>query len=171
MEQSPWETTSCAATQEYPIILWNPKVHYNVHSSPLCKIHFNIILPPTSLSSEWSLSFWPSHPYPVYICIHLPPPNRATCSAHLILLNLIILIILGEQYKLWSSSLCSFLQPPLSSLFGPNILLITLFSNTLNVTDQVSHPYRTTGKIIVLYIRIFTLLDSRREGKRFWTEW
>jgi hypothetical protein len=41
---------------------------------------------------------------------------------------------------------------------GPNILLITLFSNTLslcsslNVRDQVTHPYRTTGKIIVLYI-------------------
>jgi hypothetical protein len=61
-------------------------------------------------------------------------------------------------------------------LFGPNILN-TLFSNTLSlcscltVRDHVSHPYRTTGKIIVLYILTFTFFDIRREDKRFWTEW
>jgi hypothetical protein len=63
------------------------------------------------------------------------------------------------------------------SLFGPNILLSILFSNTLsigsslNVRDKVSHPYRTSGKIIILYIVIFTSFDSRREDKRLWTEW
>jgi hypothetical protein len=34
-----------------------------------------------------------------------------------------ILIVLEEEYKLWCSSLCSFLQPPVtSSLLSPNIL-------------------------------------------------
>jgi len=48
----------------------------------------------------------------------------------------------------------------------PNISPSTLFSNTLslysslNVRDQVSHPHKTTGNNMVLYISIFMFLDS-----------
>jgi hypothetical protein len=66
---------------------------------------------------------------------------------------------LGEEYRSLNSSLCSFLHSPItSSHLSPNILLYILFSNTLSlhssfsVTDQVSHPYKTRGKTIVLYI-------------------
>ena len=89
----------------------------------------------------------------------LSSPILTTCPAHLILLDFITRTILGEEYRSFSSSLCRLLHSPVtSSLLGPNILLNTMFSNTLsflssrNVSDQVSHPYKTTGKIVPLII-------------------
>jgi hypothetical protein len=52
---------------------------------------------------------------------------------------LITRTILGEQYRSLSSSLCSFLHSPVtSSLLGPNILLSTLFSNSLSLRSSLS---------------------------------
>jgi hypothetical protein len=57
-------------------------------------------------------------------------------------------------------------------MLGPYIVLNTLFSNTLslrssiNVSDQVSHPYKTTGNNIVLYlytVTSFCILISRHD--------
>jgi hypothetical protein len=38
--------------------------------------------------------------------------------------------------------------------------------------DEVSHPYKTTGKFTVMYFLflIFVFLDSKLEDKRFHTE-
>ena len=70
---------------------------------------------------------------------HMPSPSHSSRFYHC--------TMLGEEYKSFSSSLCSHLQSPVtSSLLGPNILLNTMFSNTLsllssrNVSDQVSLP-------------------------------
>jgi len=63
-------------------------------------------------------------------------------------LDLITLTMYDEACKLWSSSICSLLQPPVtSSLLGPNLSPQPLFSNTLNLrssysmTEQVLHSY------------------------------
>jgi hypothetical protein len=58
-----------------------------------------------------------------------------------------------------------FLQHPItSSLLGPNILLYTLFSDTLNLCslnmrDQVLHPYKTGTFLDIL---LFVSLESHR---------
>jgi hypothetical protein len=56
------------------------------------------------------------------------------------------------------------------------IPLSTFFSNTLSlcsslyVSDHVSHPHKTRGKIIALCILIFIFFDNKLEDKRFYTE-
>ena len=70
----------------------------------LFKVHCNIVLPSTPR---------PPVGLPVKILKALLPSSiLATCPAHLNLLDLITLTILGERYKLCSSSLWSLLHSP-----------------------------------------------------------
>jgi hypothetical protein len=56
--------------------------------------------------------------------------------------------------SLWIFYLCSFLHPfVISSPSGSDILRSILFSNAPILRDDVSHPYKTTGKIIIFTFR------------------
>ena len=169
MELSPYcEANPFSAVKKFPP-LWVPEV-----SLPHSQVPVTCPYPESEKSSPWphptswkSILILSSH---LHLSIpsglfpsgfptktqHTPllSPIRATCPTHLIFLDLITRTILGEGYRSLSSSLCSFLHSPVtSSLLGSNILLNTLFSNTislrssLNLSDQDSHPYKATGKI------------------------
>jgi hypothetical protein len=148
LSPSEW-VNSFEATQEFYKISWNLKVRYRVNKSPLpvpilsqisplliapsCLPRYILILSNAymliSLEASVVLSFLPvsyMHSYSHHSC-YIP------CQFHTTWL------IIGEEYKLLSSSLSSFLQPLVtSSVLGPNILLSTLFSNTLSLSNWVT---------------------------------
>ena len=104
--------------------------------SHILKIQLNINPSSTLGSSKWSLSLRFS-----YQALYSPilSPIHATCSTHLILLDMFTLIILCEEYGTLSFSLCSFLHFPVnSSLFSPNTFPCTLFSVTLSLASSLN---------------------------------
>ena len=130
--QSPsWETNWFAASQEIHRILWNPKVHYRTHKRPppvsilgqpnpvhiptsnLLEIHPNI-RPSTPRSPQRSSSLRFPHQDPIH---SLSSPIRATCPAHLILLDFITRTTLGELLVMQSPPFRRYLVPPTVRLY------------------------------------------------------
>ena len=155
----------------YPVTFPSSEPNEPTPSEPIFKDPF--YYPPFFPSSKWFLFLRLLRQNPV--CIS-PLVHSCHMPTHLIVLYVIIRVMLGEAFRLYSIPLCNFLQSPVSfSLLGSNVFPSALFSNTLtscyspNVRDQVSRPNNTTGKATVMYILIFIFLYSRREDKEFWT--
>jgi hypothetical protein len=132
----------------------NPKVHHRTHKSPppapilsqsnpihtpqanFPKNHSDPILPPTPWSSKWSLSFGLSHqnlvPFSLlsHACYMPRPPHSPWPDLPNDIWGWV------QIMKFLTVQLPPF--PVTSSLLGPNILLRTLFSNTLSLCSSLS---------------------------------
>ena len=106
MEQSSsWEANRFSASQEIPLAISKPKVHYRSHKCPpavpilsqlnpvhaptshFLNIHFNIIHPSKPGSPKWSLSFRFPHQNPAYASPlphtrYMPRPSHSSQFYH-----------------------------------------------------------------------------------------
>jgi hypothetical protein len=117
--------------------------HLSVFSSQINRVHafppnfldlFHIILPSTPRSGRYPSGF-PTKTLYAPLLFHLRP----TCPVHLILLDLIAQVILGDEYTSLSSSLHSFLHSHVTSfLSGLNIFLSTIFSDNFSLYSSLN---------------------------------
>ena len=137
------------------------------------KIYFNIIPQSTSMSSKRSPFLAFHHQNSVYTSLF---PIYATCPALLILLELIIGMIVGEDTE-HEAPRCIVFSTHLSPQNSyAEITTLAPYSQTpqpllMPQCEWPSFPtVQTAGKVTVLYTMIFMFLDSIIEDKKFYNQ-
>jgi hypothetical protein len=144
------EATSCTVTPSFPSISWNPRFITEFTTALYLYLPWTRPIkstPPYSISTRSTLllsthlrlghacGLFPSSFLTNNLYAVLFSSIRATCPAHLILLNFMILIILFMQFSSLSYNF---------NLLGPNTLLRTPFilslCSSLNLTHKHTEP-------------------------------
>ena len=130
--------------------------------------NFKIIPPSTSGSSKWSLSNQVSPPKS---CMHFSfSPHTCYMLRPTYFLDFISRIFVSTDPR--APHYVVFSNPVTSSVLGPNVFLRTLFSKTLslrsslNVSDQVQHPYKQQAKLYYCILKIQKTPTSSFQGRR-----
>ena len=170
-QRSPSEPDMSSASQGYPGTSWNQKIHHHVQNSQhLCQSSAKLISVKISdtisgisililffhlyqgLTSDLLHSGFPNKR--LYALLFSYVPQASPLSSFF---NSWTQTTSNVEQRSWRSVLSKFFHPPvISSVFGQNIFLITPISNifnlcsSVNLEGQVSHPYATSGLIIVL---------------------
>jgi hypothetical protein len=135
-----------------------------------CEIHFNIVLLSTHRSYKWAFYFtFPHQKHCMYFFSPPYVPHVSLISYFLIWSPEWSLVRSTDNsashYGTFSSRLSS------ASIWGQNTPFGILFSNTLSlgssldVRDQIAHPYQTTGRIIVMYVNPYIVTQQRQDER------
>jgi hypothetical protein len=143
-----------------PETTYNPKDRYHVRNSRTLDL---VLSHPDSFCPHFT--YQPVHTQVSFRTFQAKLCIPARWPTHLVLLDLAVLIALTETYIFQCSSPCNFPQlPDTSSCYGPNALLITMFSDTCSSIDEEQFQFCKYQFFLFLYNPQIRLLKEWNEN-------